>query len=150
MAIKNQRVNGGEIAHLVKQRRRVVLQVKVGVPYGYPVQGHSVAPRMHEPEGDIVTTHEHWQRVVAGDVDRKRGVPPSRIRKAAFFGITQHQRTFAQIVFLAKGPQWIQRAPEIPAAGFELHPLTLFADHRTMHAQLRVAGIGKQGHRAHE
>ena len=44
--------------------------------------------RVHQTKRNIVSTHKHGQRIFVGDVDRKRGVPPGRIRKAAFFGIT--------------------------------------------------------------
>ena len=150
MAVEHQRVDGREVAHLIKQTRRVVLQVKVSVPHHDPVQGHGVPPGVHQAERDVVSAHEDGHRIVAGDVDRKRRVPPRRVGEATFFCIANRESTVAKIVFLPERAQRIQRPPQILAAGLELHPLALFTEHRPVHAEFLVGGVREQRHGSHE
>ena len=150
MAVEHQRVDHREVAHLVEETRRVVLQVEVGVPHDHAVECDRVPPGVHESERHVVAAHEDRQWIVARDSDRKRGVPPCRIGKAAFFVVAQDEPALAQVVFLPECTQRIQRTPQILAARFELHPLALFAEHRAVHAELLIDGVRKERHGANQ
>ncbi len=95
VTIKHQGVDHRKVAHLVEQTRRIVLEVKIGVPHHYTVERHSVSSGVHESECHVVTTHKDGQWVVAGDIDWKRRIPPRRIGKSAFAGIPQRQSSVA-------------------------------------------------------
>ena len=55
----HQGVDHRKVAHLVEQTRRIVLEVKIGVPHHYTVERHSVSSGVHESE---------W-RWIGGDID---------------------------------------------------------------------------------
>ena len=146
MLVEHQRVDKCQVARLVIQRRRIVLQAKIGVPNNDSVQCDGVLAGVHQAEANVVAAHKHGQRVVFGDVDRKRGVPPRCVIKRNFGRVSDGKLARAQVVFAAKGLQRVDRPKRILGAGLELQPWALFAQHCAVHAQLRVARKCKQRH----
>ena len=150
VTIEHECVDEGQVARLVVQRTRVVLEAEVRVPDDDTVQTHRVFAGVHETEGHVVSAHEDGKRIVAGDVDRERGVPPRGVVEGNLGCIGDRHLAMTQVVLATERLQRVDAAERVLAPRLELQPRALLAQHRPVHAQLRILGVAEERHRAHE